>query len=116
MVEITGQSSTATGGNTIDVSNPLYIHPSDNPSLILVPVNFEGVGYRSWRRGVMRSLSMKNKLGFITGELRRPPITSPQYRQWERCDNMVTSWILNSLSKDIADSVEYVSDAVELWK
>jgi len=59
---------------------------------------------------------VKNKLGFITGELRRPPLTSSQYRQWERCDNMVTSWILNSLSKDIADSVEYVSDAVELWK
>ena len=29
---------------------------------------------------------------------------------------MVISWILNSLSKDIGDSVEYVSDAVELWK
>ncbi|XP_019248441.1 PREDICTED: uncharacterized protein LOC109227698 [Nicotiana attenuata] len=29
---------------------------------------------------------------------------------------MVTSWILNSLSKEIADSVEYASDAVELRK
>lgn len=29
---------------------------------------------------------------------------------------MVTSWILNSLSKEISDSVEYVSDSVELWK
>ena len=117
MVEITGQSSTpGAGGNIIDVNNPLYIHPSDNPSLILVPVSFEGVGYRSWRRGVMRSLSVKNKFGFITGEFKRPPSTSPQFRQWERCDNMVISWILNSLSKDIADSVEYVSDAVELWK
>ncbi|XP_019257794.1 PREDICTED: uncharacterized protein LOC109236014 [Nicotiana attenuata] len=29
---------------------------------------------------------------------------------------MVTSWILNSLSKDITDSVEYVNDSVELWK
>lgn len=28
---------------------------------------------------------------------------------------MVTSWILNSLSKDIADSVEYVFDSLELW-
>ncbi|XP_009593383.2 uncharacterized protein [Nicotiana tomentosiformis] len=28
---------------------------------------------------------------------------------------MVTSWVLNSLSKDIADSVEYANDAVELW-
>ncbi|XP_019267640.1 PREDICTED: uncharacterized protein LOC109244927 [Nicotiana attenuata] len=29
---------------------------------------------------------------------------------------MVTSWILNSLSKDIADSVEYTNNAVELWR
>ncbi|XP_016509027.1 uncharacterized protein LOC107826553 [Nicotiana tabacum] len=29
---------------------------------------------------------------------------------------MVTSWILNSLSKEISDSVEYVSDSVELWR
>ncbi|XP_009797410.1 uncharacterized protein LOC107769657 [Nicotiana tabacum] len=29
---------------------------------------------------------------------------------------MVTSWILNSLSKEIADSVEYASDVVEWWK
>nr|XP_009613157.1 protein kinase 4-like [Nicotiana tomentosiformis] len=29
---------------------------------------------------------------------------------------MVTSWILNSLTKEIADSVEYVTDAFELWR
>lgn len=28
---------------------------------------------------------------------------------------MVISWILNSLGKEIADSIEYVNDAVELW-
>ncbi|XP_016503224.2 uncharacterized protein LOC107821304 [Nicotiana tabacum] len=29
---------------------------------------------------------------------------------------MVTSWILNSLSKDLADSLQYVNDAKELWQ
>ncbi|XP_075091694.1 uncharacterized protein LOC142171882 [Nicotiana tabacum] len=29
---------------------------------------------------------------------------------------MVTSWILNSLSKDIADSVKYAKNDVELWR
>lgn len=32
------------------------------------------------------------------------------------CDDMVTSWILNSLAKEISDSVEYVNDSVELWR
>ena len=32
-----------------------------------------------------------------------------------RCDNTVTSWILNSLSKDLPDSLQYVNNAKELW-
>ncbi|XP_075095499.1 uncharacterized protein LOC142173751 [Nicotiana tabacum] len=29
---------------------------------------------------------------------------------------MAISWILNSLAKEISDSVEYVNDSVELWR
>ncbi|KAH0683296.1 hypothetical protein KY290_021892 [Solanum tuberosum] len=36
--------------------------------------------------------------------------------QWERCDDMVTSWILNSLSPDLRDSLQYVNNAKELWE
>ncbi|XP_019233911.1 PREDICTED: uncharacterized protein LOC109214451 [Nicotiana attenuata] len=100
----------------IDTSNPLYIHPSDSLGMTLVPVPFDEIGYRSWRRSVLRALSVKNKLGFINGEFRKPSSDSPQFRQWERCDDMVTSWILNSLAKEISDSVEYVNDSVELWR
>ncbi|XP_019231603.1 PREDICTED: uncharacterized protein LOC109212417 [Nicotiana attenuata] len=100
----------------VDASSPLYMHPSDNPGIALVPVPFDGFGYRSWRRGVMRSLSVKYKLVFINGDCKRPDLDSSNYRLWERYDDMVTSWILNLLAKEIADSVEYVTDAVELWK
>jgi len=107
----------ATAGSTsIDTSDPLYVHPSDNPRSLIVPVPFDGMGYRSWRRSILRSLSVKNKLGFVTGDCKKPAANSPQLRLWQRCDDMVTSWILNSLAKEIADSVEYVNDSVELWK
>ncbi|XP_075074386.1 uncharacterized protein LOC142161991 [Nicotiana tabacum] len=68
------------------------------------------------RRSVLKALSVKNKLGFINGDSRRHDVTSPLFRQWEMCDDMVTSWILNSLLKDIPDSVKYVNNSVELWK
>lgn len=29
---------------------------------------------------------------------------------------MVNLWILNALAKEVADSVEYVKESVELWK
>lgn len=84
--------------------------------MLLVPVQFDGTGYRSWRRGVLRALSVKNKSGFIDGSCTKPAENSLQLRQWQICDDMVTSWILNSLSKEISDSVEYVNNSTELWK
>ncbi|KAH0680306.1 hypothetical protein KY290_023591 [Solanum tuberosum] len=110
--------SSTSGGNNVgnDASNSLYVHPSDNPGMTLVPIQFDGTRYRSWRRGVLRALLVKNKLGFIDGSCEKPPADSPTSRQWQRCDDMVTSWILNSLTKEISDSVKYVNDSVELWK
>lgn len=99
-----------------DTNSALYIHPSDSPGRMLVPVQFDGAVYHLWRSGVLRSLSVKNRLGFIDGSCRKSDVNSPQFRQWQRCDDMVTSWILNSLIKEISDSVEYVRDFVELWK
>ncbi|KAH0634641.1 hypothetical protein KY290_038107 [Solanum tuberosum] len=116
---IEGDSSSTenvVSNNGVDLSSPLYMHPSDNPGVSLVQIPFDGVGYRSWRRSVLRVLSVKNKLGFINGDCKRPDPGTSQFRQWGRCDDMVTSWILNSLAKEIAESVEYVSDSFELWK
>ena len=64
----------------------------------------------------MRALSVKNKLGFIDGSCEKSSTNSPLLCQWQRCDDMVTSWILNSLTKEVSDSVEYVSNSAELWK
>ncbi|KAH0671524.1 hypothetical protein KY290_026317 [Solanum tuberosum] len=112
----TTSTSEATNTTGNDTSSALYVHPSDSPGMMLVPAQFDGAEYRSWRRGVMRALLVKNKLGFIDGSCERPNTGSPQLRQWQRCDDMVTSWILNSLIKEISDSVEYMNDSAELWK
>ena len=45
----------------------------------------------------------------------KPVFTDPNFMQWERCDDMVTSWILNFLSPELRDSLQYVNNAKELW-
>ncbi|XP_019266533.1 PREDICTED: uncharacterized protein LOC109243967 [Nicotiana attenuata] len=115
-VESSDSTYTAATDPRVNPSCPFYMHPSNNPGAMLVTAPFNGVGYRSWRRSILRALSVKNKVGFITDEYKRPDLDSPQFRQWERCDDMVTSWILNSLCKEIADSVEYANNAFELLR
>lgn len=101
MVEI---ADPTTETPVIESTSLLYIHPSACPDATLVLIPFDGVCYRSWRRGVRSSLTVKSKLAFINGECKNPSSIASTHRQRKRCDNMVTSWILNSLSKDIVDN------------
>ncbi|XP_075088367.1 uncharacterized protein LOC142170370 [Nicotiana tabacum] len=62
------------------------------------------------------SLSARNKIGFIDRTCVKPPENSPQFRQWDRCNNMVISWLTSSLSPDIAESVQYLDTVESIWK
>ncbi|TMW81547.1 hypothetical protein EJD97_009005, partial [Solanum chilense] len=96
-------------------NDAFYMHPSESTGPAIIPLVFNGTGYRSWKRGILRALSVKNKTGFINLKIARPSPDSDAFAQWERCDDMVTSWLLNSLSKDLADSLQYVNNVKELW-
>ena len=66
-----------TGGNKvqIDVSNPLFLHPSDQPGQGLVADVFNGDNFENWRRSVTVALSVKQKLSFINGSYKKPEAT-----------------------------------------
>ncbi|KAB2628158.1 hypothetical protein D8674_032953 [Pyrus ussuriensis x Pyrus communis] len=62
------------------------------------------------------ALNAKNKEGFINGSIKRPESASTsEFQQWTRCNNLVKSWLLNSVSKDIGASVIYNNVAANIW-
>ncbi|KAJ0581298.1 putative retrotransposon Copia-like protein [Helianthus annuus] len=107
-------TSDATSVTTLDSSNHLYLHPSDHPGMNLVSKSFDGTRFGAWKRAMTIALSAKNKLSFVNGVSTRPndPFLVPQ---WQRCNDMVISWILNTLSRGISDSVLYTETAYKLW-
>ncbi|XP_060188458.1 uncharacterized protein LOC132617476 [Lycium barbarum] len=111
----TNQQETVTS-TTVDASNPFYLHPSDSPGMQLVNTLFDGKNYAGWSRGIVTALSAKNKQGLIDGTFVQPGPSSDQYKLWSRCNDMVISWILNSLSKEIVKFVLYSKTAKEIWK
>lgn len=60
-------------------------------------------------------LDAKNKLRFVEGKIAVPKEGSQDSDQWRRCDYMVMSWILNSISKELVGSFLYVINIRELW-
>ncbi|XP_060182912.1 uncharacterized protein LOC132612848 [Lycium barbarum] len=104
-----------TESKLMDSSHLYYLHSSDFPGMNLVNSTFDGKGYGGWRRSVLIALSAKNKIGFIDGTCKEPAIDSIDHKLWNRCNDMVLSWLLNSLSKEIFDSVIYSKTAKALW-
>nr|XP_016495495.1 PREDICTED: uncharacterized protein LOC107814569 [Nicotiana tabacum] len=118
-------SSTSTDNSTVhatlvisgvvDSSHPYYLHPLKYSRMNLVSIVFDGRSYSGWRRAVIIALSTKNKLVLIDRTLTIPQADSRLQKTRARCNDMVQSWLLNSLSKEIAESVLYSQSVKDLW-
>lgn len=60
------------------------------------------------------ALSSKLKLGFVDGSYVKPATNSLLVMQWLRRNNMVTSWILNSITVEIRNSIVYIQSARDI--
>lgn len=101
--------------NNQDSTSVYYIHPSDANTTQLVSVKFNGTGYSNRKRSIMLSLSAKNKLGFVDGSVHKPDVTSGDYKVWERCNDLVCSWLLCNIDDSISQSVLFFKTAREIW-
>ncbi|XP_070054020.1 uncharacterized protein [Nicotiana tomentosiformis] len=110
----TGDTSNAAKPVSYDINHPYHLNNSDSPEMTLVNTVFDRRGYLGWRRSILMSLSAKKKIDFINGACQSPNLKSPYHEQWRCLNDMVISWILNALSKDIADNVIYYKTAKEL--
>lgn len=116
----TPSSSNHTPINTMSGSvdhsdDPMYIHPGDSPALVLVQPLLDGNNYHSWSRTFRRALESKNKTGFITGNFSKPVETNRRFAAWTKANNMVASWIVNSVVPSIAQSVMWFDNAFDIW-
>ncbi|XP_009606742.1 uncharacterized protein [Nicotiana tomentosiformis] len=81
----------------------------------LISSAFDGKSYGAWRKDVVIALSAKDKLGFSDGTISIPDESPGLQSAWSRENDMVMSWLLNSLSNEIVESVLYSHSAKDLW-
>ncbi|CAM8966406.1 unnamed protein product [Rhodiola kirilowii] len=60
------------------------------------------------------AFGVKTKLGFIQGHFPRPADVS-ELAKWERCNSVMFTWIINSVSKEITASLIHSRDSIEAW-
>ncbi|CAH9141655.1 unnamed protein product [Cuscuta epithymum] len=100
----------------INPSNPLFLHPVENPALILVTPLLSENDFQQWKYDILVALETKNKDKFVLGTIPCPSITDSTYEAWRRCNKMVMSWLTPSMTSSIRQSVMWIDFASEVWK
>ncbi|KAL0284106.1 UNVERIFIED_CONTAM: hypothetical protein Sangu_2845500 [Sesamum angustifolium] len=103
------------GEHRQNIPEQLQLHGFDHPGIVLVSAPLYGSNYLNWSCGIKSALRAKLKLCFIDGTSMKPRVDDPPFEQWIRVDDMVTTWILNSISKEIVEAFMYTKSARNLW-
>ncbi|KAL2939151.1 Retrovirus-related Pol polyprotein from transposon TNT 1-94 [Bienertia sinuspersici] len=100
----------------IEVTSPLYLHPSEGTGSIAVEKLEGSSNYRSWKRSMEIALCSKRKIGFVTGTEKRDNGDPVKAEAWDTCNSMVISWLLASVTDQIKRAVMFTGTAEDIWK
>ncbi|XP_020868240.1 uncharacterized protein LOC110224884 [Arabidopsis lyrata subsp. lyrata] len=97
--------------------NPYFLTNNDHSGLVLVSDRLTGAGdFGSWHQSMIMALNGRNKLCFVDGSLPKPDDANRDAAAWSRVNDVVRSWLMNSVSKTIGQSVLYVKTAHGIWQ
>ncbi|KAL5560808.1 hypothetical protein UlMin_037019 [Ulmus minor] len=102
--------------STDNSSSPFFLNNGDHPGLNLVSHPLTENNYHTWHRSMIMALTAKNKIGFVDGTISKPTPNDLLFSIWCQCNSMVSSWIINAVSRDIAYSFLYIDSTFEVWR
>ena len=107
-------SGSSSDDPSLNPSSSFFIHPSEGPTSVFITPALDGTNFHSWSRAIRMTLISKNKMAFLLGTIHVLDVTDPYYSGWERCNTLIMSWLLNSISPSIAQSVIFLESAVDI--
>ncbi|XP_074300237.1 uncharacterized protein LOC141631471 [Silene latifolia] len=103
----------------IPLSSPLFLYPSDSPSLKLTHTLFNGDNYELWAEAVKNGLDAKKKLGFVDGTVKKPEgseVDNYELVAWRQCNAMIKAWLRNVIDEKLHPSIAFTASVAEIWK
>ncbi|GJX16570.1 putative RNA-directed DNA polymerase [Tanacetum coccineum] len=100
----------------LSFGDALYLHPNNTDGSPIVTIKLTSTkNYKVWSIAMTFALRNHNKLGFIDGTCKRDKKNLALANQWDMCNSVVVTWILNSLSSELFAGAIYAKNAYEMW-
>ncbi|XP_015160117.1 uncharacterized protein [Solanum tuberosum] len=116
-----GTASTGSGTRTttfpvIDHNHPLFLQNTKVPGSSLISLQLTGSeNYALWSRSFRIGLVGRSKLRFVNERFPKSMFEPELHDQWEKCNAVVFSWIMNAVRPSLLSYVVYASDARKVW-
>ena len=114
MAEDNSIASEAESSQVISAANLSEVDVNPNQRLSSVLLN--EFNYLPWSRAVSLALGGRSKLGFINESIAVSDASSSGYESWLSKDQLVMSWLLNSMERKLAEIFCYSESSLKLWE
>ncbi|CAM8947729.1 unnamed protein product [Rhodiola kirilowii] len=109
-------SSVIGSGAVVAGDDPYFVNNNELSGSSIVSKVLDGQeNYAVWKRSMQIALSGRYKLGFVEGKYPKPDDVVMVAR-WQMCNDVVMSWLINSVSEKIVGEILHAKDAMSAWE
>lgn len=104
--------------DTASSSDPAFVAPqgtSEQQVQTITSHKLNGHNYLQWSQSVMMFVCDKGKDDHLTRSIMIPKPQDPSNKSWKANNNMVISWLINSMVNNIAENFLILSTASKIW-
>ncbi|KAK5784137.1 hypothetical protein PVK06_038657 [Gossypium arboreum] len=89
--------------------------PSDSSGLTITYHRLNGNNFLEWSQSVKIFLLGRERLDYVTGEIKKPAVTDAGFAKWMRDNGQVMTWLLHSMTPSISRNFLLYTTAAEIW-
>ncbi|RVW37306.1 Retrovirus-related Pol polyprotein from transposon RE2 [Vitis vinifera] len=108
-------TNSSSSTSDIIISSSSSSHQMETSHLPIIAHKLNGQNYLQWSQSILMFIRGKEKDDYITGASAAPETTASTYKKWIAKNNMVMSWLVNSMTADIGENFLSFDTAKEIW-
>ncbi|RVX17159.1 hypothetical protein CK203_003382 [Vitis vinifera] len=107
-------TNSSSSTSDIIISSSSSSHQMETSHLPITAHKLNGQNYLQWSQSILMFIWGKEKDDYITGASAAPETTASTYKKWIAENNMVMSWLVNSMTAGIGENFLSFDTAKEI--